>query len=310
MTTYRVGDQGESVREIQRMLNLVGAWVEREENGVARYLPLAEDGDFGLRTEAAVATFQQDQSILADGVVGPITYAALEQACAEAQARGPSLHSLAPPKEYRIVRVPAAPWRNGLTGFYLRSDVAARYQVVYDEVASRGGILALSAGLRSLWAQAGPGRSATSFHYTGRALDLAIYGGMQSPVTDPYVIARDAPRKYRVYIRCRDGAGDCREVPNVMTLHQRDGSERVTGHFVDLTALFEAQGFEPIQARPTFEGGGPYMGAEWWHFQDQTGLTPGVSTFGDELCKIYSESELADTPPWRYREHVFGHGWR
>jgi peptidoglycan hydrolase-like protein with peptidoglycan-binding domain len=38
------------------------------------------DGDFGRATEAAVKEFQQDHGLNQDGVVGPLTYDALEKA--------------------------------------------------------------------------------------------------------------------------------------------------------------------------------------------------------------------------------------
>ena len=41
------------------------------------------DGDFGLATEAAVKAFQRDHGLEADGVVGKITYAMLEEVLSE-----------------------------------------------------------------------------------------------------------------------------------------------------------------------------------------------------------------------------------
>ena len=51
------------------------------------------------------------------------------------------------------------------------------------------------------------------------------------------------------------------------------------------------------------------MGAEWWHFQYTKDLVEGVSTFGHELLKLYSENTLAGTPPWRERERIYGINW-
>ena len=68
--TVRRGSKGEDVRYVQTMLyNLgynIGKW------GI--------DGDFGKDTEAAVKEFQRDNRLTQDGVVGPLTYAALEKA--------------------------------------------------------------------------------------------------------------------------------------------------------------------------------------------------------------------------------------
>ena len=42
--------------------------------------PYGADGDFGRKTEEAVMQFQRDHRLIADGVVGPMTYDAMEQA--------------------------------------------------------------------------------------------------------------------------------------------------------------------------------------------------------------------------------------
>lgn len=57
----RKGDQGESVRIVQRLLKI----------GV--------DGGFGPKTEAAVRAFQHSKGLVVDGRVGPRTWAALGQ---------------------------------------------------------------------------------------------------------------------------------------------------------------------------------------------------------------------------------------
>jgi hypothetical protein len=59
----------------------------------------------------------------------------------------------------------------------------------------------------------------------------------------------------------------------------------------------------------SFFTGGTWLGAEWWHFQYETGLEQGVSSFGNELLKVYDREQLEDTPPWRYRDRVFGVNW-
>lgn len=53
--------QNEDVRYIQRLLNTSGA-------------SLNTDGAFGLKTQQAVINFQQQQKIVADGIVGPKTW--------------------------------------------------------------------------------------------------------------------------------------------------------------------------------------------------------------------------------------------
>ena len=55
----RRGSRGESVKELQRLLGI------------------AEDGDFGPKTETALIAFQKGKGLLADGLAGPKTWAAL-----------------------------------------------------------------------------------------------------------------------------------------------------------------------------------------------------------------------------------------
>lgn len=59
-----VGAHGKLVAELQSRLNLAGA-------------RLRVDGDFGPKTVAAVRRFQRRRELVADGIVGPKTWAAL-----------------------------------------------------------------------------------------------------------------------------------------------------------------------------------------------------------------------------------------
>lgn len=61
---YMFGDRGPEVIRLQTALNKKGAH-------------LLVDGDFGRNTQAAVMAFQRDHDLIADGVVGPKTLAAL-----------------------------------------------------------------------------------------------------------------------------------------------------------------------------------------------------------------------------------------
>ena len=68
--TIRRGNKGEDVKYIQTILYNLGY-------NLGKY---GIDGDFGSATEAAVKEFQRDNGLNADGVVGPLTYEALEKA--------------------------------------------------------------------------------------------------------------------------------------------------------------------------------------------------------------------------------------
>jgi peptidoglycan hydrolase-like protein with peptidoglycan-binding domain len=66
--TLRYGDQGSDVRDLQQLLTDLGY----DTNGV--------DGDFGGGTLSAVCQFQRDQGLGDDGVVGAMTWEALDRA--------------------------------------------------------------------------------------------------------------------------------------------------------------------------------------------------------------------------------------
>ncbi len=65
-TALKFGDRGQTVKLLQTHLQKLG------------YYGSALDGIFGPLTEAGVRSFQQDQSLLVDGVVGPLTWQRLE----------------------------------------------------------------------------------------------------------------------------------------------------------------------------------------------------------------------------------------
>ncbi|NUQ74904.1 MAG: peptidoglycan-binding protein [Polyangiaceae bacterium] len=62
MSTLRIGSKGPEVERLQRLLNVK-----------------PPDGDFGPKTAAAVREFQQSHGLVADGVVGPKTWEAIEK---------------------------------------------------------------------------------------------------------------------------------------------------------------------------------------------------------------------------------------
>jgi N-acetylmuramoyl-L-alanine amidase len=62
MALYRLGDSGDSVRDIQHRLDVLG--FESDD----------EPGDFGAATERAVKSFQEHRRLPVDGIVGPETW--------------------------------------------------------------------------------------------------------------------------------------------------------------------------------------------------------------------------------------------
>lgn len=71
--TLRRGDKGVEVKELQIKLNALG-YTDDDGNR------LELDSSFGRRTEEAVKSFQSANKLVVDGVVGPITWAAIDNA--------------------------------------------------------------------------------------------------------------------------------------------------------------------------------------------------------------------------------------
>lgn len=290
------GSKGEDVKTVQEILKKLG------------YRPGPIDGWFGDRTKKAVIQFQEDHHFYGDGIVGPTTWKGLHNAWQihVDEQMNHRVENELEPGLMNWVRVPADRYRDGYDRFFLREDAAQAYLQVREKVLEVGGILSSSGARRSLYATVNASRSATSFHYTGRALDLFVGSGMENRARDPFVIAADGDCYWRVYVRAP--GGEKMEIDGV-TYGSRKRGRSVTGRFVDLTNLFKTAGFERIRARRSFFTGGTWLGAEWWHFQYEKGLKKGETTFGDQLLKVYPEGEVGDTPPWVYKDRVFGVNW-
>ncbi len=198
-----------------------------------------------------------------------------------------------------FVTVPADRIGQGYGNFTLRADLAESYAVAHAQVKALGGILTSSGAVRSLREPATPGRSKTSLHYTGRALDLFIYTGMQG-ATDPYMVTRsggtDANPDWKLYCvstaplvndplyqqeLIKEGELECavwRKGVGYSTVKRR-------ATYFCLTDLLAAHGWLPIPARKDWKVN--YLSCEWWHFQHHEGLVPGRSLFGDELLQVW-----------------------
>ncbi|MBW1853978.1 MAG: peptidoglycan-binding protein [Deltaproteobacteria bacterium] len=310
--TIKRGDNGGIVRSTQEMLVALGFKVKFKKRGLILFKPIKIDGKFGKNTESVVMDFQGSMGLLRDGVVGPVTMKALEEAYTQhiLELNSPGVDAVdGMPDRFVFERVKADKYQEGYGQLSLRNDVASAYNEIYKELHSNGAILTSSGGIRSLHTKVTRSRSTTSFHYLGLALDLYIYSGMVDPENDPYIISREKPSAYRVYARCSNEKVDEKKIENIITYNDRTKGVTIEGGFFDLTALFEGVGFKPIRARPTFEEGSSILGAEWWHFQFEKGLIPDVTTFGSELLKVYSKETLESTAPWRHRDRIFNINW-
>ena len=216
----------------------------------------------------------------------------------------------------------------------LRSDIAAFYRTFYEEVHDLGGIVTSAGGRRLLSSGSDPNRSKKSFHYTGRAFDLDPASAMKNPETDPYIVQAD-PHKERYWeVWCRSTLDKDALIKKVyggtvgggkMTIEawhlieQPDAkgktvfiptTKRVQGVFFSLTDVALKHGFNRIRARQSFFTAGNAGGAEWWHFQNELGLIPRITTFGSELRKTYTLDECRAFLYWNeVRNAVFGLDW-
>jgi hypothetical protein len=296
------------------------------------YAPGAADGVFGQKTEDALEAWQQAMDLYPDGVFGKGSLAVWNTACQQ-KNRPEFLFPAAPaaadpPKKGDLGwnSVPADPLKGGYSNLVLRADTAQAYKTVLAEVHRLGGLLTTAGGKRGLSSQAGPARSTKSFHYTGRALDLALPTGMQNLSTDAYIVVREGDsRKFTVWAKVlNEKAPGAATVPEVSltacTVTSKKNAEGQTrtqlvytpwkGKAFNLTALFANNGFVPISGRKDFFAGGSYSGAEWWHFQWVQGLVEGETTFGAELLRVYSLEECKAFIYWEEaKDAVYGVSW-
>ncbi len=214
----------------------------------------------------------------------------------------------------------------GLQSFTVAAVSEPELNEAIAEIRKLGGVVTSSGGLRDLKSPVDKkSRSATSFHYTGRAVDLYIYSGMIAPETDAYVVVADGEDGlWQVYARTEDAT-----VPEVTLIANKkvdlprgpkdaDGKSPpvlckletvpVVGRFFSVTEIFKNHGFERISAKPAFTddpNGRLYDAAEWWHFEDHGGLEVGKTTFGDLLLQVHTKKELEGTPPAAFIKNVW-----
>ncbi len=304
------GDKGKSVKMLQEALLSLG------------FHPGPIDSHFGDMTEEALEKFQKAKKISVDGLCGPTTYKELNSALAAAGLsqielqKEESSDPTAPDKLLGWVACPAdkIQGRGGYTRVTLRSDAAESYNKLREEVIALGGVITSAGGRRGLSAKAGPSRSRKSMHYVGLAMDLALPTGMQNPEKDPYLIEMEEGRYWRVW--CKTDNTSVPEVTIKSAYATRVGGKSVIKfkeikcRAFDLTAIFMKHGWQRIKARRSFFKGGAYGGAEWWHFQYEKVLTPGVSTFGNEILKVYSLTQAKKFIYWNQSKNcVFGKTW-
>ncbi len=306
----RRGNKGERVLELQNALFSLG------------HHPGPIDGHFGRLTEEALEKFQKSKKISVDGLCGTSTFEALNAALINANLKKLNVpHSNCQELEEQdtlmgwvACAADKIKGRGGYERVTLRSDAAESYNRLREDVIKLGGVLTSAGGRRGLTSKAGPARSKKSMHYVGLALDLALPTGMNNPEKDPYLIEMEKDRYWRIW--CKTDSEDVPEVTIKSAYVTRKGGKSVirfkeiTCRAFDLTALFKKHGWERIRGRRSFYRGGAYGGAEWWHFQYEAALVPKISTFGNELLKVYTLSQAKKFIYWNVSKNcIFGKNW-
>ena len=300
------GDVSDQVKQLQAGLVVLG------------FDPGKIDGSFGEKTEDALIHFQISCSILADGVAGPLTINmyndklfkkanVTQYSVLKIVDKPTPIFSSTP--QLKLKKVPADKYKDGYSNFWMREDVAIRYTDVYNEVHALGGIITSAGALRGLSDAGGPSRSQCSFHYVGRALDMALSSAMQSPAIDPYVVTRNKDDgKWTVWCKTENDTIDVVTLDGYVFDHS---IVKVTGRYINITKIFNRHGFKNIGPRKAFFTNNLYTSAEFWHFQDETGLVSAVDTFGEELLKIYTKAEAAKFLYWNdVKNYRYGIEWR
>ena len=136
---------------------------------------------------------------------------------------------------------------------------------------------------------------------------MAFDSGMNNPKKEMFVIEETGDREWNVWCRTSKESVDTREI---LGYTYNNTKVKVEDRFFSFTDLAKKHGFHPIKSRRSFKRGGSYLGAEWWHFQYEKALEPGVSTFGGELLKIYTLAECKKFGPWETVKHcVWQESW-
>jgi hypothetical protein len=204
-----------------------------------------------------------------------------------------------------LVKVAADKLKDGYNSAWIRTDLQTEYNEALATIRALGGIMTSSGAIRDLGAGAGPGRSKTSFHYSGRAFDLFIGTGM-SGASDRYLIQRsggtpELPEWEVLCVSENPLTGDPHYDASLIKEGMVDyvtwksgvglvSAKRQVKYF-SLSSVLKKFGWLNIPARSDWKT--QYLSCEWWHFQHHKGLKEGVSKFGDELRAVWAPSKVA-----------------
>ncbi len=188
----------------------------------------------------------------------------------------------------------------------LLSCMADDAEKAFKTISDACGRIPHDGSLRNLTAQVNEARSSTSFHYTGRAFDLATQEGMQSKDTYFYVTLDDtnsSTNYYRLYCRTNK-TGNYISNKTITPIRFKSGSgyvkkSSVTGNFLDVTKVFNDNGIYGITPRSCYKRNSLCL--EWWHFQDTSGLVKGQTTFRRALNQRFGNNyNYSNTPVYSH----------
>lgn len=323
MTILKRGSKGALVKQMQGGLFALG------------YKVGLVDGDFGGGTEDALEAFQDDHGLRDDGVFGHDTEEVYNKAVKKigmlqwyVDLDWDDYGASEPSEKLRWVSTKNDKWTNkagkalGLSRTTLRSDCAKAYQELQADVHAMGGILTTAGGKRPLKLRTGDpkkdkigsAQSSKSLHYVGLAFDLALPTGGSS-LSQPYLLQRDPANDRKWIVWCKSDSADVPEVEIKVCVISGWKKTSLSYRTVkvrafNFTELALKHGFDGISGRRSFFRGGRFTGSEWWHFQWSRALTPGVSTFGGELLKLYSKSKCERFLFWKKaRNAVWKRSW-
>ena len=174
---------------------------------------------------------------------------------------------------------------------------ANQAEKAFAEIAAACGKVPHAGAERSLGADVSVQRSATSFHYTGRAIDLNTekYKGDNRYyyVTFDDTSGNNNSHYYRIYCKVNgDSSSPYAKNMTVTPVIWNSSSSKLvndtaeTGVFLDVTSVLNSYGLYGIGPRSCASEGN-YLCTEWWHFQDTSGLVKGNTKFKTTLDQYW-----------------------
>lgn len=293
--------------------------------------------------------FQKQQNITEDGIIGPQTLYYMQFPFAQdlnLSLQTINLNTKINPLSYYNKYHS----KNSYFDFVLRQDAAESFINLQSKLSKLGILLTSSGSLRSFNSNYNSAhQSPSSFHYPALAIDLNIVSGFFDPENDPYIITNSkkcidhnnqvknqnnsvhfeydftiwAKVNYlnTVDITQSNLNKYKKNLDNV--IYWDSWNSQVDKHtslnnvyVVNLTELFESNGFKPISPNSSFtcKDNRNYLGSDWWHFQYTNKLIPNFSLFQTEMLKLqkYSSTFLSSVNPTLWNSNnskIYQYNW-